>query len=55
MSGGAAILIFAVPPVRVMGAVYGDLLTWIDGSDVKVLEFFSLLEPFPSNFNIVTP
>ncbi|MFN2181980.1 MAG: alkyl/aryl-sulfatase [Candidatus Promineifilaceae bacterium] len=27
----------------------------IDGSVITVLEFFSLLEPFPSNFNIVTP
>ncbi len=27
----------------------------IDGSVVKVIEFFSLLQPFPSHFNIVTP
>jgi hypothetical protein len=50
-----AILIFAVPPVRVMGAIEGDVLTWINGSVTQVIEFFSLLEPFPSNFNVVTP
>ena len=27
----------------------------IDGSVTKVIEFFALLQPFPSNFNIVTP
>ena len=27
----------------------------IEGSVAEVLEFFALLEPFPSNFNIVTP
>ncbi|MDX1416976.1 MAG: alkyl sulfatase dimerization domain-containing protein [Candidatus Promineifilaceae bacterium] len=27
----------------------------IDGSIVKVIEFFSMLQSFPSNFNIVTP
>ncbi|MFN2141682.1 MAG: alkyl sulfatase C-terminal domain-containing protein [Candidatus Promineifilaceae bacterium] len=27
----------------------------IDGSVTQVIEFFSLLEPFRSNFNIVTP
>jgi alkyl sulfatase BDS1-like metallo-beta-lactamase superfamily hydrolase len=30
-------------------------LITVDGDVLKVIEFFFLLEPFPSNFNIVTP
>lgn len=38
----------------IQGAINEDKVT-IDGSVARVIEFFSLMQPFPSNFNIVTP